>query len=254
LPESRSKSKGEQILKGFISALQFITSIPVGGNVIFSPRAMIPFFPVVGLLLGVIVAAFDFVAILLWPTPVVAVLDAAFFALLTGALHLDGLGDSADGLYGSKSRDRALEIMKDSRIGAMGLVAIVFCLAVKWGGLTSLEAHRSLLIILVPSFSRASMIFGMYFLKYGRPEGGTGSPFFKEPLDKKVFFYLVIPVILSLFAGFRGLVLIGTFVIITTATILFYKKKIGCITGDMLGAMTETSEAALFLIVSIGNV
>ncbi len=147
------------MVKGLVSALQFITSIPVSRNAVFEPRAMIPFFPVVGLILGIIVALFDAFAIRLWPAPVAAVLDTALLALLTGALHLDGLGDTADGLYGGRTRERALEIMKDSRIGAMGMVAVVFALAVKWGGLSALGEHRALLIVIVPSLARASMIF-----------------------------------------------------------------------------------------------
>ncbi len=241
-------------MKGFVSAIQFITSIPVGKTVVFEPRAMIPFFPVVGLLLGVAVSVFDAIAIRLWPAYVVAVLDTGLLVILTGALHLDGLGDTADGLYGNRPRERALEIMKDSRIGAMGVVAVVCALAVKWGGLASLGDRRSLLIIVVPAFARASMIFGMYFLEYGRPGGGTGSPFFQEPLDKKAFVYVAIPVVLSLFAGLRGILLIVAFIVFTAATLAFYKKRMGCITGDMLGAMAESSEAALFLVVSMGNV
>ena len=233
--------------------MQFITSIPVSRNAVFEPRAMIPFFPVVGLILGIIVALFDAFAVRLWPVPVAAVLDTALLALLTGALHLDGLGDTADGLYGGKTLERALEIMKDSRIGAMGMVAVVFALAVKWGGLSALGEHRALLIATVPALARASMIFGMYFLEYGRPGGGTGHAFFQEPLDKKAFVYVAIPAVLCLFAGVRGLVLLISFFALTMATVAFYKRKMGCVTGDMLGAMVESSEAALFIIVSGGS-
>ncbi len=241
-------------MKGLFSAIQFITSVPIGKTAVFEPRAMIPFFPVVGLMLGVAVSVFDAVAIRFWPAYVVAVLDTGLLVILTGALHLDGLGDTADGLYGNRPRERALEIMKDSRIGAMGVVAVVCALAVKWGGLASLGEDRTLLIIVVPAFARASMIFGMYFLEYGRPGGGTGNPFFQEPLDKKAFVYVAIPVVLSLFAGWRGLLLIVAFIVFTAATLAFYRKRMGCITGDMLGAMAESSEAALFLVVAMGNV
>jgi adenosylcobinamide-GDP ribazoletransferase len=168
-------------LRGLISAIQFITSIPLGRTAIFEPRAMVPFFPVVGLILGMVVAVFDFVALYFWPVYVVAVLDVVLLVVLTGALHIDGLGDTADGLYGRRPREQALKIMKDSRIGAMGLVAVICVLAVKWAGLASLGPHRSLLIIIIPAFARSGMIFGMYFLEYGRPDGGTGSPFFENP-------------------------------------------------------------------------
>jgi adenosylcobinamide-GDP ribazoletransferase len=215
---------------------------------------MVPFFPVVGLILGLMVAVFDWLALFLWPVYVVAILDVVVLVVLTGALHIDGLGDTADGLYGNRPREQALKIMKDSRIGAMGLVAVVSVLAVKWAGLAGLGTHRSLLIVLVPAFARSAMIFGMYCLEYGRPDGGTGRPFFEHPLDKKAFIFVTIPVILSFFAGLRGIGLVLCFVLITGSIIIFYQKRMGCITGDMLGAMVEITEAGLFIVVSAGGI
>jgi adenosylcobinamide-GDP ribazoletransferase len=240
-------------VKGLISAIQFITSIPAGKKVIFEPVKMIAFFPVVGLLLGVVVSAFDYLARPLWSNQVVSLLDILLLIALTGALHLDGLGDTADGLYGRRTREKALEIMKDSRVGIMGMVAVVSALAVKWAGISGLEHHRSLFIVLVPAYARGAMIFGMFFLTYGRPGGGTGHPFFKEPLKLNVFIFMLIPVILTCFAGFRGVCLIAGFIMITAIILFFYKKRLGCITGDMLGAMVETNEAGLFLLMSAGG-
>ncbi len=255
LPVFPCRSRGEiDVLRGLISAIQFITSIPLGRAAIFEPRAMVPFFPVVGLILGLVVAVFDFAALYFWPVYVVAILDVVLLVLLTGALHLDGLGDTADGLYGRRPREQALKIMKDSRIGAMGLLAVVCVLAVKWAGLSSLGPHRSLLIITIPAFARSAMIFGIYFLEYGRPDGGTGRPFFESPLNKKSFIFVAIPAILCAFAGLRGIGLMLFFILITGATIIFYQKRMGCITGDMLGAMVEITEAGLFIVVSAGGI
>jgi len=226
----------------------------LGRKAIFEPRAMVPFFPVVGLILGLAVAVFDFVTLYFWPVHVVAILDVVLLVLLTGALHIDGLGDTADGLYGRRPREQALKVMKDSRIGAMGLVAVVCVLAVKWAGLASLGPHRSLLIVIVPAFARSAMIFGIYFLKYGRPDGGTGRPFFENPLDKKAFIFVAIPAILCVFAGLRGIGLMLFFILITGAMVIFYQKRMGCITGDMLGAMVEFTEAGLFIVVSAGGI
>ncbi len=241
-------------MKGLISAIQFITSIPLGRTAVFEPRAMVPFFPVVGLILGVIVALFDLAALNFWPVYAVAILDVVLLVMLTGAFHIDGLGDTADGLYGHRPREQALKIMKDSRIGAMGLVAVVCVLAVKWAGLAGLGPHRSILIIAIPALARSSMIFGIYFLKYGRPEGGTGQPFFEIPLGKKAFIFVSIPAILCLLAGLRGIVLIVFFSLVTAGLISFYQKRMGCITGDMLGAMVEITEAGLFIVASAGGI
>lgn len=238
-------------MKTLISAIQFLTILPAGKPKIFDAKGMIPFFPVVGIILGLMVAIFDRLALMLWQEPVVAVLDVMLLVFLTGAFHLDGLGDTADGLLGHRPKEKALAIMKDSRIGVMGLVAIVCALAIKWGGIAGLGDHRSLLLIIIPAYARASMIFGIKFLKYGRPEG-TGHAFFGETLKLSAFWGLLIPLCISVFLGWTGLWLNFVFVIITAAILLYYNRRIGCITGDMLGAMTETLEAVLFLMVSTG--
>ncbi|MGD8880731.1 MAG: adenosylcobinamide-GDP ribazoletransferase [Desulfobacterales bacterium] len=239
-------------MKGFISAIQFITILPLGKTESFEPEKMIPFFPLVGILLGLLVAAFDAIFLRLWTPPVVALLDLILLAVLTGAFHIDGLGDTADGLLGPHPRDKALEIMKDSRIGTMGLVAILFGLAIKWSGIASLSTHRSLFLIIVPAYARAGILFGMRFLSYGRPDG-TGKPFFYKKLSWVHFWGLLLPIGLSLLLGLKAFWLNLAFVIILGSILFFYKKRIGCITGDMLGAMTELTEAGLFLTASMGG-
>ena len=215
----------------------------------FDPPKMVPYFPLVGILLGLLVAAFDAIVVRFWTPPIVALLDIILLAVLTGAFHIDGLGDTADGLLGPRSRDEALEIMKDSRIGTMGLVAILFGLALKWGGIANLDAHRSIILILIPAYARAGILFGMRYLPYGRSDG-TGKPFFQKTLSLKHFWGLVFPVGLSLLLGLEAIGLNLAFAIIIGLILLFYKKRMGCITGDMLGAMVEITEAGLFLMIS----
>ena len=239
-------------MRNLISALQFITILPMGKAKSFDAPKMVPHFPLVGILLGLLVAAFDAIVIRLWAPPVVALLDIILLAVLTGAFHIDGLGDTADGLLGPRPRHKALEIMKDSRIGTMGLVAILFGLAIKWGGIAGLSYHRSLFLIMVPAYARAGILFGMRYLPYGRPDG-TGKPFFSERISLKHFWGLVLPVGLSLTLGLKAVWLNLTFVIITASILFFYKKRMGCITGDMLGAMVEITEAGLFLMISCGH-
>jgi adenosylcobinamide-GDP ribazoletransferase len=183
---------------------------------------------------------------------VAALLDIALLAVLTAAFHIDGLGDTADGLLGPRSRDEALEIMKDSRIGTMGLVAILFALALKWAGIANLEAHRSIILILIPAYARAGILFGIRYLPYGRSDG-TGKPFFSEKLSLKHFWGVIFPIGLSLTLGLKAMWLNLAFGIIIAMILLFYKKRMGCVTGDMLGAMVEITEAGLFLMVSFGE-
>ena len=238
-------------MKRLISALEFLTLLPLGKPLTFDPKGMVPFFPLVGIILGTMLSIFDQAVLRLWSEPVAAVLDVGLLIVLTGALHLDGLGDTADGLLGHRPRKKALAVMKDSRIGVMGLTAIIGGLSIKWAGIMSLDDHRSLLLVIVPAYARGGMLFGMRFLEYGRSDSGTGHPFFQEPLHVSAFWGVLIPVALSYFLGWRGLWLIFIFIITTLSILYYYKRRIGVITGDMLGAMAEITESLLFLLVAI---
>jgi adenosylcobinamide-GDP ribazoletransferase len=235
------------------AAIRFITVLPLGSQRAFSPAGMIPYFPVVGLLLGGITALLDPLFHLLWSRPTASLLDVLLLVTLTGAFHLDGLGDTADGLYGQRDRESALRIMKDSRIGVMALVAVVGCLAVKWAGICGLESRRALLLVIIPAYARGSMLFGIRLLPYARPEGGTGHSFFAKPLPWLAFWGLLPPFALSLFGGRQALLLNGGFLLITAGMLFFYRKKINGITGDMLGALAEVMEAGLFLVAAAGG-
>jgi adenosylcobinamide-GDP ribazoletransferase len=240
-------------VKGFISAIQFITILPWGRSESFDPPRMIPYFPLVGIALGGLLVLFDFVAMSLWGRSAGSLLDVVFLAILTGAFHIDGLGDAADGLLGQRSKEKILTIMKDSRLGTMGLVAILCGLSIKWAGIAGLDAQRTILLIIVPAYARASMLFGMRSLPYGRPDGGTGADFFKAELPLSAFWGLSIPVLLSFILGWKMIWLNLCFAALTAGLIRYYKRRVGCITGDMLGAMAEVTEAGLFLVASIGG-
>ncbi|WDP84118.1 MAG: adenosylcobinamide-GDP ribazoletransferase [Desulfobacter sp.] len=234
------------------ACLAFITILPTGKEIAYSPMGMIRFFPVVGLIIGLALVLADQIASFFWQSPVAALMDLLFLIAVTGAFHLDGLGDTADGMFSHRGRDRALEIMKDSRTGMMGLVAVVMGLALKLAGIWSVKESCSPfqlmgILVLVPAYARVSMIFGIKFLNYGRKGHGTGKDLFDAPVTVKDFAYCLIPLFLSLFFGYKGVILNLGFGLGTLAILWFYKKNMNCITGDMLGAMTELMEAFLFL-------
>jgi adenosylcobinamide-GDP ribazoletransferase len=238
-------------LKHFCAALQFITALPIGPRGLYAPREMIAWFPVVGLALGLLLCLFDQLVSVLWSSSAAAVLDVIFLILVTGAFHLDGLGDTADGLYGRRDRDSALRIMKDSRIGTMALVTVVACLALKAVGIAGLQTDRALLLVLVPAYARGAMLCGIRWLPYGRQQEGTGFDLFAAPLTIVSFGGFLPVLALSCLLGTRMPMLILSFALIVILTLLFYKRKIGCITGDMLGAMTEGTEALLFFLMAM---
>ncbi len=242
----------KNIFTDFRSAVLFITILPAGKNVAYSPMGMIKFFPVVGLILGSGLILFDVIVSWLWAPSVAAILDVIFLVVVTGAFHLDGLGDTADGMFSHRSKSRALEIMKDSRTGMMGLVAVFCILAVKAAGIYSIKTGEILfqtliLLLIIPAYSRAAMIFGIKFLNYGRDKAGKGLDLFEKDIGLRDFVFFLIPMVISLFLGYKALVLNFVFLGTLCVVLGFYKKKLGCITGDMLGAMNEIMEAVLFI-------
>jgi adenosylcobinamide-GDP ribazoletransferase len=232
---------------GWISAIQFLTIIPLG-NRSFNARAALPYFPVCGLGIGCLVVLVDWAAGLFWPPPAAALCDLFALIGISGALHLDGLADTGDGLYGQRSATKILTIMKDSRIGAMGMVAVWCCLMVKWIGISSMEIHRSLWLLLVPAYSRGAVLIATQLMPYGRPDGGTGLDFFDPPLRVVDYWALVLIVGVSLAMGWDTLKINVGFVLIVSSILAWYRRKLGTITGDMLGALIEATEAGLFLI------
>lgn len=241
-------------MNSFIASLQFITALPLGKPRPFDPKGIVTHFPLAGLAIGLVLALFDLAASAVWPPLVASVLDVVLLAAITGAFHLDGLADMADGLYGHRDREKALAIMKDSRVGAMGLVAVVCVLLTKTAAVGHIGHHRFVALLVVPAYARSAMIFGMRFLPYARGEEGTGSRFFETPLAAMDFKFVVAPVILSLLMGWRGLLLNLFFVAAIAALICLYRRKLDGITGDLLGAMTEILEAVLFLAACAGGI
>lgn len=240
----------ESVWKGFCSAVQFLSIIPMGRKISFDARSALPFFPLVGILLGAILICVHTVAGRFWPTHIVAVLDVIALALLTGALHLDGLADTADGLYGIREPETAMAIMKDSRIGTMGAVGVLCCMAAKWAGLTGISGSLTLWLLLVPAYARASVLFAVKTLPYGRPQGGTGLAFFREPVRTRDFWGFGLLICASVFGGWHFFSINLGFAFFVFLILKWYQKKMKCITGDMLGAMIEITEAGLFLCAS----
>jgi len=240
-------------MKRLIAALQFLTILPLGRPQPLAPTVMVPLFPIAGLVVGGLLAAGDLLAGGVWPRPVASAVDVVLLAIITGALHIDGLGDTADGIFSRRGRQRALEIMKDSRLGTMGLVAIIAGLGIKYAALVALTRQRFLMLLIIPALSRSSVLFGMRALPYGRPQGGTGQAFFEEPLARRNLCWVLVPAGLALLCGLRGILLLALCALTTTAVISYYRRKMACITGDMLGAMIETVETLLFLAAVAGG-
>ena len=207
------------------------------------------FFPVAGLVVGLFLLVVYRAALLLWPQQVAAVVALAGLVVVTGGLHLDGLMDTADGMMSGKSREKMLDIMKDSRVGAMGVIACFLILALKLMGLSFLapqNAYRVMIIFTVTG--RCSMTWALAGFRYARTGSGTGRPFAENVTAREGVVATVIALALvTAVGGFAGLVLAATGVVCGLAIACYISRKLGGLTGDTYGAVNEITETAVIL-------
>lgn len=238
-----------------LSAFRFLTVLPLPRRDGAGPEdvaAGLPLFPLVGLAIGAVAAAVAVVGAMvlpLWPT---AVLVVTVLAALPGGLHVDGLADTADGFLSCRPRERILEIMRDSHVGSMAVLAMVLVLLLKAACLASLAsplAWRAAL--LAPLAGRTAILVAMASLPYARASGGRASAFYARPL--RIPAALAVVQLLAgaaLLAGGPGIAAAAAALAITVALSAVSRRKIGGATGDTLGAACELGETAVLLVLA----
>ena len=230
-------------------ALAFLTVLPVAGKLDFSPKDLAKsafFFPLVGWLIGSILAGCAFLLKLVGVTSLLtAVFMVCVGVLFTRGLHLDGVADVLDGLGGSFDKDRRLAIMKDSFVGPFGVTGLVLLLAGKTAALAMILETTSvsfLSVMIAPSAARWAMGVLAYKSKYPR-ENGTGHPFVGKISGWSLIMssFLVWP---GIYFGWLGLVMM----LAAQLPPLWLRQKahasFGGVTGDVLGASCEFGELA----------
>jgi adenosylcobinamide-GDP ribazoletransferase len=230
---------------GFFIALKFLTVFPGP-----EPKEMkdslfgrsLAYFPLVGLLLGGVLFGLYYGLMYILPEQLVTILTLLALAIMTGAHHLDGLADTFDGITGSKPRERRLEIMSDSRTGAIGVVAVIFLVIIKYVALLSaIDPLTALLLMTV--LSRWVVVCAIFFFPYAK-QAGMGL-LFKQGVR---WYTLVIATILSLTISlvllqWWGIILTIALLLVVTGIAIFFNRRLGGLTGDCYGAIIELSEA-----------
>lgn len=242
----------------FCAALTFLTRVPLPKTLVFDAadvgRSTL-FFPLVGAAIGLVQAGIwlFFQAAAkddIFRSILAAIVVVIVGVLLTGALHLDGLADMADG-FGGQTKERTLEIMRDSLIGSYGATALILILLLKTAAIAALmfEFHATQFLILAPALARwASVPLGK-FMRYARSEGGLG----KSITDFVGWFELIgatviVAVLIFVFPNLYGnLALWFAVILLTGLNALVCWRKIGGVTGDTMGANTEICETAVLL-------
>ncbi len=201
-------------------------------------------FPVVGAIIGVIAAGFDRLACLILHPSVAAVGVLIVVFGLTGGMHVDGLLDSADGLLSRKPPEQALDIMKDSRVGALGVSAGILVIGLKATLIAVLASTaRSRALLLAPIAGRYSMLSAMTIFPYARGPRGLGSLLRSNLSTQRLLTPGLFVVGTSmLVAGSRGVVALALSMLVVETLGRFVCRRLGGLTGDVYGALCEVTE------------
>ena len=238
---------------GLLAALQFLTVIPVKRS--FSAEQIgrsTSYFPVVGIIIGVILATLNYLLGLVLPASVVNVLLVVSMVVLSGALHLDGLVDTCDGIAGHGTPEERWRVMHDSRTGSFGVIGAALLLLVKFVSLNSMpQSLMMFTLVIAPVISRWAMVCAIFAYPYARPSG-LGKAF-KGATGWRQFLLatLVALALAAVLLRLAGLFILLAVWLLTTALATYLNRKYAGLTGDTYGAINEVAESGVFIMVSL---
>lgn len=240
----------------FLAAVQFLTRLPLPSAPYErdSLARAVKFFPLVGLLIGSGSVLLYFALVPHLPLPVVALLIVVYLVAVTGCLHEDGLADSADGFGGGRERERVLAIMRDSRIGVYGAVAVALSLLARVLIIASLARTQVVAYLMVaPVLGRWTILPLSFFLPPARDRGdeqadGQGARIARLTTRGSLIAgsLLTLAIVIALLRV-RAVAPVLVSMAVSLITALYYKRRIGGITGDCFGATTQLAEIAVYL-------
>jgi len=235
--------------EGFILAIQFLTRLPVNISIDFNDeniRKSTFFYPFVGIILGAL-SAIPYYLLAPYNKSIASFLTVMTMIILTGGLHLDGLSDTADGFFSNRDKEKTLEIMKDSRIGAFCVLSLILIILLKYILISNMELNLPIALILSMGNGRLVVLLQIALKKVARP-GGLGDMLHSSKPKKFILSTSILYIIIIAFINISYLIpLIGSFIIGELISLYTY-KKIGGFTGDVYGATIEIIEAISLLI------
>jgi adenosylcobinamide-GDP ribazoletransferase len=244
-------------LNGFMLNLRFLTRIPVPAEVEHDDRAFSAgavFAPIIGLLIGLLMVCVYLVCSPLDKPALAVFLAMAAEITVTGGLHLDGLADTFDGLFSYRDKNRVLEIMRDSRLGTSGAIALFLVLMLKYSLLVSLpDAYIIACLIAMPVLSRMTIAWSAGLSPYARSDKSSAAAgLIRHTSAVEIIIATTLALIISvIFLKLAALPLAMIIIAFTLIVNLYVKFRIGGITGDVIGAVIELSEAMFLLSVLV---
>lgn len=242
-------SRGWSVLAGLVAAVQFLTIAPLPSRRTCTDQEMgraVGWFPLVGLLLGGLLLGVHELGSLVWTPALVSGLVLAAWIVATGALHLDGLLDCCDGLFGGRTAEDRLRIMKDSRVGAFAVVGGSLFVLLKYLALASVADSAALL--LAPVLGRGAMVLGILVFPYARAEGLGRAMKDHAGWLESLLAALTVCAAAWLYAGERGLAALAVAVSAVWLVGRLALRRLPGLTGDVYGACCELVELLVLLI------
>ena len=241
-------------MTAIVAALQFLLVTPALVRRAFTAQELgraTAFYPLVGLLLGGLLAVADFLLGYLFPIPVRSALVLALWILLTGALHFDGFVDSCDGLLGGATPERRLEIMRDERTGAYGLAGGALLLLILFSALNAVEVQRWVVLLVAPVLGRWAMTLAVVIFPYGRPEGLgrdiKDNAHSAQAIIATVTMLIIVDAVALVRQDFAPLVAVVAAAAVLWLSAVFVLRRIPGLTGDTYGAINVLVEASVLL-------
>jgi adenosylcobinamide-GDP ribazoletransferase len=237
-------------IRSLRAAVSFLTVLPVA-NADGSPGERLgrAYFPAIGALVGLL-AWLTFAVVTSIAAPLVAAAVAVgALCLLTGAIHLDGLADTADGVFGRGDAARRLEVMRDPRLGSYGVTAIVMVLVVDVAALASMSPGRAFAaLVIAGALSRVAVLSLIAFVPYARAAGLGIAAWDSRHRASDLAIGLAFTALVCLLDWRRAVVALPLVALVTVTLAVFARRRIGGATGDICGATAELSQLAVLVV------
>jgi adenosylcobinamide-GDP ribazoletransferase len=237
---------------GLRAAIRFLTIVPVrGGDA--PPGKAAAFFPLVGAILGAAGAGIYLLTSAAFPISIAALATVAFWVVISGVLHEDGLADVADAVRAGRSRDRMLAILKDSRIGTYGAIAVLLSVLARWQALEFLATPRVLEVLIASQAVPRAAIVAMAWCS--RPAGsGLGAALASTLGTPAALVAIAQGAAAALLCGWRpGLILIAGSVLVVQALRGWFYRRLGGVNGDCLGFTEQVLEIFVLVMFTCGS-
>ena len=236
--------------------LQFFTRIPIKIQLTANSSDFgkgLVYAPFIGLVIGALLSLAAYGLLFVFSRVMTAAVIIVLYIMITGGLHQDGLGDTFDGVFSNRSRERILEIMRDSRVGTNAVLAVTSVLLVDFAALTQVNDNYFLrVVLLMPVTGRIGSLIGASVSEYARQGEGLGKSFIDFCGKKELILGLVIYTVISLLTlDFKLWIILLLPPVCAFLLVRYFSRKTGGATGDILGAVCELNQC-IFLIAACG--